>query len=322
MIRKRRFLCKPCGKPFTEPISGISKGKPTTARFQRAVTWACENFSSLKGVQDAFKCSAWKVYKSFYEQLELRQRQNKYPVPKKIGIDEHSIRKRKNKGVEYATIIVDHGNKKVFELIDGRSKSTLETKTAHLKGFENVEVATLDFSTTYKSFLQAKFPKAMLVADRFHVQRLLTKLVNKFRLRITGDKRKPGINKILLMDSRKLESQTRRLMHTWLRAYPDLYEVYQYKEALHRIYRIRGREKAKLVFSNLLEKMSNSTLSEVQGLRKVFKSWREEILNYFNGGYSNGRTEGFNRKAKLLQRKAYGIKSFENYRLRLLNECR
>lgn len=32
-------------------------------------------------------------------------------------------------------------------------------------------------------------------------------------------------------------------------------------------------------------------------------------------------TEGFNCKAKLVKRRAYGYKSFSNYRLRLLNAC-
>ena len=33
------------------------------------------------------------------------------------------------------------------------------------------------------------------------------------------------------------------------------------------------------------------------------------------------RTEGFNGKAKLVIRRAYGYKSFRNYRLRLLSAC-
>ncbi|HET9235597.1 MAG TPA: transposase, partial [Oligoflexus sp.] len=32
--------------------------------------------------------------------------------------------------------------------------------------------------------------------------------------------------------------------------------------------------------------------------------------------------EGFNRKAKLCQRSAYGYRRFKNYRLRVLNMCR
>ena len=36
---------------------------------------------------------------------------------------------------------------------------------------------------------------------------------------------------------------------------------------------------------------------------------------------SNGITEGFHRKMKLIQRRAYGFRNFQNYRLRVLLEC-
>jgi transposase len=34
--------------------------------------------------------------------------------------------------------------------------------------------------------------------------------------------------------------------------------------------------------------------------------WREEILNYFLTGLTNGRTEGYNNIAKLVQRRGFG----------------
>ena len=43
-------------------------------------------------------------------------------------------------------------------------------------------------------------------------------------------------------------------------------------------------------------------------------------LGESSGGLTNGRTEGFNNKAKLVKKRAYGYRSFRNYRLRLLNE--
>jgi transposase len=317
---KRRFMCKSCRKPFTEPIPGVGKGKRTTYRFQKSLAWACENFSSLRAVQKAYFCSARMVYKSFYEQIEKRRKTKKYPVPKKIGIDEHSIRKPKHKSTQYATVIVDHKGRRVYDLLEGRNMKELESGTRHMTGFENVEIATLDLSPTYRSFLKRKCPKAMLVADRFHVQRLFTKLVNRIRLKITGDKRTP-INRVLLMDSFKLNWKLRKEVLTALPLHPELNEVYHYKEAMHRFYRIRGRSKARDALIKLLDRMAISRMERVKELRKVILNWREEILNYFLGGYSNGRVEGFNRKAKLLQRKAYGIKSFKNYRLRLLNDC-
>ncbi|WP_405054229.1 transposase [Telmatospirillum sp.] len=51
------------------------------------------------------------------------------------------------------------------------------------------------------------------------------------------------------------------------------------------------------------------------------QTWQEEILRMFVFPYSNGITEGFHRKMKLIQRRAYGFRNFENYRLRVIVLC-
>ena len=56
-------------------------------------------------------------------------------------------------------------------------------------------------------------------------------------------------------------------------------------------------------------------------LGKTLKSWGTEILRMFTVPYSNGPTEGFHRKMKLIQRRAYGCRNFENYRLRVIVLC-
>ena len=67
--------------------------------------------------------------------------------------------------------------------------------------------------------------------------------------------------------------------------------------------------------------MALSSLPEVRTLRTTLLRWRREVLAYFLCRLTNARTEGFNGKAKLVIRRAYGYKSFANYRLRLLNAC-
>lgn len=111
-IKKRRLWCDPCDKPFTEPVSGISKGGRLTERFKRAVYNACLTYNSLNSVQKKMRCSSRTVYKVFYSLLENKDKQHRYPLPTTLGIDEHSIRKPKYKATEYATILVDHKNKK------------------------------------------------------------------------------------------------------------------------------------------------------------------------------------------------------------------
>ena len=88
------------------------------------------------------------------------------------------------------------------------------------------------------------------------------------------------------------------------------------------LYKIKGYKRAKVAFIKLTDAMALSKIKQVQSLRKTLMKWRAEILNYFRTKITNGRTEGYNRKAKLIQRKAYGYRNFENYRLRLIYDCR
>lgn len=184
-ILKRRFRCPNCKKVFTEPISGIRKGFKTTQRYRRGLKWACENFIDLKRVQRAFGCSAWLVYKVYYEQLEIKLRERKNnPWPKVIGIDEHSFR-RGFRRREFATLLVDYNKKKIFEACEGKTAIGLEEKFKHITGREHVENVVLDMSDPFKKFARNMFPQAKLVADHFHVVRLVNPMLNKARTEIT-----------------------------------------------------------------------------------------------------------------------------------------
>jgi len=318
-ILKRRFRCPGCKKVFTEPVFGIQKGFKTTHRYRRGLSWACENFLDLKKVQRAYGCSAWLVYKVFYEQLErkLRERTGN-PWPVTIGIDEHSFR-RGFRSREFATILVDYNKKKIFELGEGKTAAGLAMKFAHVPGRERVANVVLDMSDPFKKFAKEFFPQARLVADHFHVVRLLSPVINKARKDITGDQRSNPVRKLLLMNGQRLEYFERRALHQWLEHHPRLKEIYSFKEALHSLYRCRGYDRARRALIALLDRMALSALPEIKKLRKTLMKWKEEILNYFSTGLTNGRTEGFNGLAKLLQKRAFGFKSFKNYRLRLLS---
>jgi hypothetical protein len=84
---------------------------------------------------------------------------------------------------------------------------------------------------------------------------------------------------------------------------------------------IRGADRAGLALTALTDRLASSTLPELQTFRRALMRWRNEILAHFGTGLTNGRTEGFNNKAKLVKKRAYGYRSFRNYRLRLLNAC-
>jgi transposase len=320
-IRKRRFSCKPCRRPFTEPVSGIMKGRRTTQRYRRSVLWACENFSDLAAVRRAYRCSAGFLQTMLYEQLELRRRRDlTYPWPKIIGIDEHFFR-RTGSFRQFATVVVDYKGRCLREVVEGKTAAALEVALKDIPGRDNVLYVVLDLCDPFKNFARSFFPNARLVADKFHVLRLLSPAINRRRKAITGDRRSLEVRRWLLRNGQSLHPAQRFLLNRWLDGFPELAEVYHCKEALHGFYRIRGRERAEIALTAMTDRMASSELPEIRTLRRTLLKWRAELLAYFGTGLTNGRTEGFNNKAKLVKRRAYGYRSFANYRLRLLSAC-
>jgi len=321
-IKKRRFFCKPCGKPFTEPVHGIRKGARSTERYRRAVVWGCETFANLKAVRKHFRCSGGYVYDNLYPILERKQRERKYPWPKVIGIDEHSFKRSPETGfMRFATLLVDFKGKRVLDVVDGRTHAELRAALSDRPGRENVRHVALDMSDTYKSFAREFFPNAKLVADKFHVLRLLNPALNRRRRELTGPKKTPRLRRMLLKSGKRLNHVDAFWLQRWLDDAPVLKELYVYKEALHRLYRTRGYNRAARALTALTDNMAASQLPEIKKLRRTLIRWRNEILEYFRTQITNGRTEGFNNVAKLVKKRAYGYRSFRNYRLALLQAC-
>lgn len=319
-IRKRRLWCKPCGRPFTEPVRGIKKGKRHTERFGRALLRHCERYSDLSRVRRDMRCSAGFLYATLYRHLELEQRKRRYPWPDKVGIDEHFFR-RNGPERQFVTVVVDQKNKRVMELVNGKTTAELHAALGHIEGRERVRFVSMDMCDPYRKFAREMFPNAQLVADKFHVLRLIVPALNRRRKAITGDKRGLPVRRLLLKNYRDLSPRMQWALRQWLPDHPELHELYQAKEALHSFYRIRGYQRARKAFTRLTDFLARSKLPEIRRLRRTLMRWRQPVLAYFRCGLTNGRVEGFNLKAKLVKRRGYGYRSFRNYRLRLLNAC-
>jgi transposase len=50
----------------------------------------------------------------------------------------------------------------------------------------------------------------------------------------------------------------------------------------------------------------------------TFERWQEEVLNYFEGRQTSGPVEGVNNKARVIVRRAYGLKSADSLWSRLV----
>lgn len=78
--------------------------------------------------------------------------------------------------------------------------------------------------------------------------------------------------------------------------------------------------------TSLFHRLFESCKTEVMAigretLGKTLYHWRDEVVRMWRFSKSSGITEGFHRKMKLIQRRAYGFKNFENYRLRVKVLC-
>ena len=317
-IRKRRFFCKECKKPFMESISGIRKRRRTTERYRASLLWACENFSDLKRVKRAYKCSNAFLYQAFHEQLDLKVRMNRYPWPKTIGIDEHSFQKRRRGNTPFVTLLVDYVNKKPFEVVDSKTTEQLKLKLHSIPGRDNVKNVILDLCDPFKNFAEEFFPNAELIADKFHVLRLLHPHINRHRRALPKYAKDRKLRALLLTSAHRLNYFDKADLQNFLNDHPTLKELWIAKEKMHSLYRTKGINRARWVLHRLVQDFLRSEIKELNTLAKTLWKWSTEILNYFKTGLTNARTEGFNNVAKVIKRRAYGYRNFENYRRRLL----
>lgn len=322
-VRKRRLWCKVCQKPFTERVPGVRSRKRHTERYARELMWACENFSDLSQVRKAYRCSSDFLYRVYYKKLSEKVTEKiNYPWTKTIGIDEHSFKKASSyQRTQFVTMVVDYDNRRVRELCEGKTHAALSDQLKYIPGRENVKNVVVDLCDPFKNFAMEYFPNARVVADKFHVLRLLSPHLMKRRKEITGTRAGLKAKSLLLMSIKRLGFFERHALREFLYKHPDLYELYDWKEKLHRFYRVRGYHNASRAIKKLIDNMSWSLLPEIKTLRRTLIKWKEEILNYFLTGLTNARTEGFNNKAKVVKRRAYGYKSFRNYRLKVLTAC-
>lgn len=322
IVRKRRYYCKTCKKPFTEPLKGVLPKQRTTQRLRRTLLWATERFSSLKDVRETYRCSNSLIYRTVFEQLELKCREYHYPWPEKIGIDEHFFSRSQGHDKKFFTVFTDLKNHRVREAVLGKARSDVQAKIEHIEGCERVKWAVIDMSDTYRGLIRSHFPKAEIVADKFHVLRLLSPALRRRRIDVTGDRRTLRIKRLLQKNRPKLTYFERQDVDRWLADHPELNEVYRAKEKLHELYRTKGYDRARRSFDLLLQQLGGSQLPEIQTLRRTLRNWQQEILNYFRTGLTNAMTEGFNRVASLVKNRAFGYRNPDNYRLRYLSACR
>lgn len=243
--------------------------------------------------------------------------------PQVLGIDEHTLHKKQR----FATTFCDLGNHKVFDVVEGKSREALEGFLNRLEGREQVRVVCIDLSSSYRSIVERYFPQAKIVADRFHVVRLITHHFMNLARQIAPEiKHQRGILNLLRMNPKNLTPEQNEQLKGILQnqqALAPLYEEMQALRALmnHKHQNARQCRKLARRLHAFIKRLAESGFESIATLAETLDSWIEPIARMWRFTKNNGITEGFHRKMKLIQRRAYGFRNFENYRLRVIAHC-
>jgi len=262
-----------------------------------------------------------RIYAQFTER-KARERLST-DCPHILGIDEHTL----HKGQRFATTFCDLKNHRVFDISPGRSEPELAGFLSTLRGREQVSMVCIDLSNTYRLLVKRWFPRARIVADRFHAVRVVGMHLMRVARQLCPDL---GWNRawlgLLRTRAHRLDPQQHQDLERLFALYPVLQGVYELKERLFSLLCLKNqspnqcRDHIRELLS-LIDTLRTSGLEAAGTLAKTLSEWTEEIARMWRYTRNNAITEGFHRKMKLIQRRAYGFRSFENYRLRVIAQC-
>ena len=316
-----KYHCAQCNRYFRHRFPGIVPRRRATETYRLEVFEAHEGGVSQRKLTMTHSIGSATVerwYQSFVKQRvsQLSSR----ACPQVLGIDEHFFTRKKG----YATTLVDLKNHKVFDVVLGRSEASLRSYLKRLPGRENVRVIVMDLSETYRQIARQYFPNAMIVADRFHVIRLVNQHFLKLWQQYDPEGRKNrGLLSLMRRHHWRLSAVQKERLHQYLAQSPVLNALYFAKQQLNGFLTLRTthRKRAGTMLPKFLALIRQFEQSPAKALANTLTSWLEPIVRMWRFSKSNGITEGFHTKMEMLSRRAYGFRNFENYRMRVLAQC-
>ena len=309
----RRVDCPRCGGVRTEKVPWA----PHQSRF----SWDFEELVAyLAQVSDQTKVTklmgiSWPTVGAVVERVVGRRLDpRRLDGLRRIGIDEFSYRKRHR----YLTTVVDHDRRRVVWAAPGHSAQTLAAFFAALgeERAASIETATIDMSGGYRKALQEHAPQAKIVFDRFHVQRLASDALDEVRraqVRFVGLSEKGRAIKhsrfALLKNPWNLTRQEKQKLSDLQRTNAPLYRAYLLKETLAQALDYRQPGHARRALEDWLAWASRSRLQPFVKAARTIREHFEGIVAYFKERLTNGIVEGFNNKARMIARRAFGFHS-------------
>jgi transposase len=318
VLRKRRYTCS-CGKRFYESYNFLPRYQRMTNRLAFFVCQELTKLTSLTSVAKSANVSVSTVIRIFNH-----INYGTPTLPKVLCIDEFKGNAETGK---YQCILVDGEKNKVLDIIPDRCQSDL---VSYFKRFSReernkVKFFVCDMWQPYVDLAKVFFPKAIIIIDKYHFIRHVTWAIENMRKRIqksmttTLRKYYKRSRKLILTRYHKLKDENKEAVDLMLLYNDDLRIAHKLKEWFYEIcqsdkYSYQCRELAKWI-----QNAESSGIPEFEKCADTYRRWHNEIKNAFKYGYTNGPTEGFNNKIKVLKRISFGLKNFYRFRNRILH---
>ena len=319
-----RLECKEC-KTVRQSEIGFADPRFTYTKALGRYVLDLARHMTISDVSRHLRLS-WDIIKN----IQKRYLQKKYARPnlnelERIAIDEIYVGKR-----GYLTVVLDVLSGAVVFVGDGKGSDALEPFWKRLRRHRKVkiEAVAIDMSPAYIKAVRENLKTAVVVFDHFHVIKMFNEKLSDFRRQLfnnTNDKSHRSIIKgtrwLLLTAKEKLEKKPEKAdrLGRALEINRPLATVYYMKEDLRQIWSWSDKKTAEWHLKSWIEMAKSSGISMLTKFAKTLETHFEGILAYFDfDGLSTGPLEGTNNKIKTMQRKAYGYRDMEFFKLKIM----
>lgn len=212
-----------------------------------------------------------------------------------------------------------------------------------------VKEITLDLSPTMRLIAKKVFPRATLVADRFHVQRLMNEAISDLRIDYrwqaidlenkeiqlakeenrkyipyvfpNGDTRKQLLARsrhIVMKHFSKWTTNQEQRAKILFREYPSIEEGYWISMELTRIYNTTSDKQVGLTrLARWYDKVEKLNLKFFRSVIDTMQNNYGIICNYFDNRSTNASAESFNAKVKAFRSQFRGVRDIPFFIYRL-----
>ncbi len=197
---------------------------------------------------------------------------------------------------------------------------------------------TIDLSASYLKAVTQALPDAVVVADRFHLVSLANQTLTEVRQRATRDvrgrrgrKKDPewaGRRRLLTAHEHLSDESFVKMWNQLIDAGDPGVEIlyaYTVKERLRELLALAGTNPDRSVISHRLWRFytqaAHSRSPEIHRLATTIEAWWPAVEAAITTGYSNARSEGYNRLAKHQGRNAFGFRNTLNQQRRIRWSC-